>query len=65
MVSSVQIDPGSVFDDGAIYVALGITEATLARARRTGALRFTRKGRRTLYMGQWILDWLKADARLT
>jgi len=40
-----------------------LTEATLSRARRDGELRFTRKGKRILYMGEWILDWLSADVR--
>jgi len=61
MTRSSQIDPQAVFDDGAIHLALDIPTATLARARRAGRLRFTRKGRRVLYLGQWILDWLATD----
>jgi hypothetical protein len=56
------IAPDGVYDDGALYLVLGLAPATLAQARRSGALRFTRKGRRTLYIGQWVLDWLKADS---
>ncbi len=62
MQQQVSIAPDGVYDDGALHLALGLTPATLAQARRSGALRFTRKGKRTLYLGQWILDWLKADS---
>jgi hypothetical protein len=63
MQEQVSIAPDGIYDDGALYLALGLTPATLARARRSGELRFTRKGKRTLYIGQWVLDWIKADAR--
>jgi hypothetical protein len=61
MVDPVCIDPQAVYDDGAITLALGIPSATLVHARKAGRLRYTRKGRRVLYLGQWIIDWLKAD----
>jgi hypothetical protein len=62
MVGPVLIDPGAVYDDGAVVLALDIPSATLARARRDGRLRYTRQGRRVLYLGQWILNWLASDA---
>jgi hypothetical protein len=62
MVSPTSIDPHAVYDDGAVCLALDIPSATLARARRAGRLRYTRQGRRALYLGQWILDWLILDA---
>jgi hypothetical protein len=65
MLGPVPIDPGAVYDDGAVLVALDIPPGTLARARREGRLRFTRQGRRVLYLGQWLLDWLTADATPT
>jgi hypothetical protein len=63
MISPALIDPAAVYDDGAVVLTLDLSSATLARARRDGRLRFTRKGRRVLYMGQWLLDWL-AEAPL-
>jgi hypothetical protein len=63
MTSAVPIDPQAVYDDGALHFLLGLSSAALARARRAGELRFTRKGKRTLYLGQWVLDWINADAR--
>ena len=62
MQQEVSIAPDSIYDDGALHLALGLTPATLAQARRSGALRFSRKGKRTFYLGQWILDWLKTDS---
>jgi hypothetical protein len=60
---SIRIDPTGIYDDALLYAALEISAATLARARRDGRLRYTRQGRRVLYLGQWVLDWLQADAR--
>lgn len=63
MHDKVSLAPEAIYDDGALHLAMGLTPATLARARRSGELRFTRKGNRTLYLGQWVLDWIKADSR--
>jgi hypothetical protein len=62
MVEPVSIDPEALYDDGSLRQALGLTEAALATARRAGTLRYTRQGKRTLYLGKWILDWLEAAA---
>jgi hypothetical protein len=62
MHEGYSIDPNHVYDDGSLYMTLGLTPATLAQARRSGELKFTRKGKRTLYLGQWVLDWIRADS---
>ena len=61
MIEGFPIEPKAVYDDSALSVALGVSAESLARARRAGVLRYTRKGRRILYLGQWILDWLDHD----
>lgn len=61
MVDAYQIDSTAVYDDGALALALGLSAAALAKGRRDGTLGYTRKGQRTLYLGQWVLDWLAAD----
>jgi hypothetical protein len=61
MIDSVHIDPSNIYDDDALYSALGVSVAVLARARRAGQLRFARKGKRILYLGQWVLDWIRTD----
>ena len=61
MIEPVMIEPGALYDDSALGQALGLTPATLAAARRSGTLRHTRKGKRTLYKGEWILAWLETE----
>lgn len=56
-----KIDPDGIYDNGAVILALDIPSSTLAKARREGSLRFTRKGRRVLYLGKWLLDWMSAS----
>jgi hypothetical protein len=61
-MAGTTIDPNSVYTEGAISIALDIPLATLTRARREGRLQFTRKGKRVLLFGQWVLNWLKIDS---
>ncbi len=58
MPVSYRIDPDQWYDTGTVVLALDLSSSTLARARRKGQLRYTRKGRRVLYLGRWLLDWL-------
>jgi hypothetical protein len=60
VIEPVRIEPESLYDDGALHIALGLTAAALASARRAGTLRYTRQGKRTLYLGRWILEWLES-----
>jgi hypothetical protein len=62
MIEPVQIDPEALYDDGALQQALGLTSAALAKARKAGTLRHTRQGKRTLYKGAWILEWLESES---
>ena len=62
MVEPVLIEPEAPYDDAALRQALGLTDNSLANARRAGTLRYTRQGKRTLYKGAWILDWLESAA---
>jgi hypothetical protein len=62
MIEPVRIEPEALYDDGALRQAIGLTPSALAAARRTGALRYTRQGKRTLYLGAWILAWLESAA---
>lgn len=61
MVTPHRIDPLEVYDDGSLGMALGLPEGTLARARREGRLRFTKKGNRRYYLGSWVLTWLEEE----
>jgi len=62
MIEGFPIDPKAVYDDSALSLGLGVSGESLARARKEGELRHAREGRRILYLGQWILEWLEADA---
>jgi hypothetical protein len=62
MIDPVLIEPEALYDDTALGQALGLTAASLAAARRAGTLRHSRKGKRTLYKGAWILAWLESEA---
>ncbi|MGZ0174326.1 MAG: helix-turn-helix domain-containing protein [Planctomycetales bacterium] len=57
-----RIEPDGVYSDGDVRLLLGLSSATLARARRNGALRFSRQGNSLLYRGTWLLQWLENDA---
>lgn len=57
-----RIDPDAIYHNGDTYLMLGLSSATLARARREHRLRFSRQGRAILYRGQWLLDWLECSA---
>lgn len=59
----VTIDPDGIYSDAMLVIVLGMTTRTIATARRDGRLRHMRQGRRILYRGQWILDWLEHDAK--
>ena len=63
MIDAYQIDPAAIYDEGALALALGLSAAALSKGRRDRTLRYTRKGQRTLYLGQWVIDWLAADAQ--
>jgi len=62
MPDPISIDPRAVYDDGVLLLRFGFAPGTLVKARRSGQLRFTRKGQRIVYLGEWILDWLNADS---
>jgi hypothetical protein len=59
---TIRIAPDGIYDDAQLFAALDVSAATLLRARRDGRLRYTRQGKRILYFGQWVIDWLQADA---
>jgi hypothetical protein len=55
--------PAGIYDDALLSGVLGVSGQTLSDARRKGELRFVRKGKRTLYLGSWVIEWLTADRR--
>jgi hypothetical protein len=63
MIAGLKIDPDTIYDDGTLVLALGVSSAALIRARSRGELRFRRIGQRPVYLGRWILDWLAQTPR--
>jgi hypothetical protein len=62
MTEPCTIPPDAILDDSAVRHALGIHPDQLARARRRGGLRYSRRGGRNYYLGRWLLDWLTGDS---
>ncbi len=62
MIEAVPIIPDAVYDDGALLMVYGITPTAMANARSSGSLRHVVVGKRVLYLGQWLLDWLESEA---
>jgi len=61
MATTLSIDPTTIYDEGAVSLALDIPLSTIDRARRTGRLRFARTGRRVFFLGQWLIQWFESE----
>jgi hypothetical protein len=59
MSDTITIHPTGIYTSDDLCAMLDVSPQTLADARRSGALRSTRKGRRVIYLGEWVLDWLR------
>jgi hypothetical protein len=58
VVSAYVIPDDSLFDDEGLTKTLGIRFGSIEKARRSGELKYTRRGGRYLYTGKWVKDWL-------
>lgn len=59
---ALQIDPDAVYSDHGIRRILHqLPESLFVKARRTGDLQYSRRGRHVFYRGAWVLDWLLRD----
>jgi hypothetical protein len=54
----ITINPDAIYPEAAVVLTLDVPSSVLARARRSGQLQSRRHGRRTYYLGRWLLDWL-------
>jgi hypothetical protein len=61
MSEPFKIDPDALYDERILRDSLGFKAGSLFRARKSGDLKFTRKGGTIVYLGQWVLDWLTSD----
>jgi hypothetical protein len=63
MQQGVLLEPEGLYDDGSLYNLIGLSDATLARARREGLLRYTKQGHKIFYLGKWLIEWLQTDSQ--
>jgi hypothetical protein len=59
----VRIEPDALYDDVTLATELAVSERALRDARRRGDLRFAKCGQRIFHLGQWMIDWIRADGR--
>jgi hypothetical protein len=59
MPDTITIYPTGIYSGDDLCAMLDVSPSTLAEARRAGDLRATRKGRRWIYLGEWVLTWLR------
>lgn len=64
MVDGAEIRESAFYDDLSVERRLGVPERDQKRARDSGELRFTKKGKQILYRGSWLLEWLSADGEV-
>jgi len=63
MVGTTEIKPQALYDGAALQADIGLPAAAVRRARKSGKLRYTRQGKKLLYLGQWVLDFLAAESK--
>ena len=59
-IQPVRIEATAVYDEAFLHHNLGLPCASLAKARRNGSLRHVVVGKRILFLGGWVLEWLEA-----
>jgi hypothetical protein len=58
-MNPLDFKPDSFYHECDLIVQYNLSEFTLARVRKSGALRFKELARgKRLYLGQWLIDWL-------
>ena len=63
MQTTIPILPDAIYSEDSLVLALGLTAETFRRARRSGLLRYSRPGKRPVYLGQWVIDWLQTQSK--
>jgi hypothetical protein len=63
MPDTITIQPTGIYGADDLCALLDVGRQTLADARRSGALRSVRKGRRVIFLGEWVLGWLRDEGQ--
>ena len=61
MPEPIKLIADAFYDDGDLTVGLKLSQSALDRGRKSGELRYTKRGGRVLYLGQWVHQWLSAE----
>lgn len=61
MESVITIHPTAIYSSDDVCAMLDVSPQALTVARRSGELKSARKGRRVVYLGEWLLEWLRSD----
>lgn len=56
----ISLDPSTFYDEVSASRALRVPASTLAKARKDRAIRYSRRGQRVLYRGDWLAEWVSA-----
>jgi len=56
---TINIDSGAIYNDAQLCRILGVRPKTIIQARRRNKLRYSLKGNRIFYLGQWVLVWIQ------
>lgn len=59
---AVKIETDLVYNDEDLFHLLHVSQPFLLKARRSGALKFSRIGNRPVYLGEWVVTWIKSLA---
>ncbi len=62
MSGELHILTDAFYAEDLIRRSLGLNASMLAKARKAGELKYAKRGKRVLYRGDWLRDWLEADA---
>jgi hypothetical protein len=62
MPDTITIHQTGIYTTDDLCEMLDVSPQTMADARRSGTLRATRKGRRLIYLGEWVLAWLRRES---
>jgi hypothetical protein len=61
MTEPCLLSPDAIYDDLLLRQVLGLHLDQIARARRSGELRHSKRGGRYFYRGDWVIGWLTGD----
>lgn len=61
MPGTIALDDDRLYFEPTVCHILGVTSAVLADARTDGRLRASKVGRRRLYKGAWLKEWIEAS----